>query len=112
MRARRREIPLAVGLAAVLMLVALPAASALASAQVRLVNARGDVLVADAILQAGQSTRTFRSRRFRVVLGTNAVRLRINGKARAVPPSSQPIAYEITRRGRRSLPPERRPSCR
>jgi hypothetical protein len=69
------------------------------------------VLVADEILQAGRRTRTFRSRRFRLVLGNNAVRLRVNGKTRAVPPSSEAIAYEITRRGRRGLPAGQRPSC-
>jgi hypothetical protein len=76
-----------------------------------LVDAGGKVLVRDEILQAGQRTRTFRSRRFRVVLGNNAVRLRLNGKARSVPASSEPIAYEITRRGRRDLPAAQRPTC-
>ncbi len=76
-----------------------------------LVDAGGDVLVRNEILQAGQRTRTFRSRRFRLVLGNNAVQLRLNGKARRVPASSEPIAYEITRRGRRDLPAAQRPSC-
>ena len=76
-----------------------------------LVDARGDVLVANEILQPGARTRTFRSRRFRLVLGNNAVRLRVNGKARAVPASSQAIALEITRAGRRALPAGQRPTC-
>jgi hypothetical protein len=76
-----------------------------------LVDARGRVLIGNAILQAGRPSRTFRSRRFRMVLGNNAVRLRINGRSRTVPPSSEPIAYEVTRSGRRDLPADRRPSC-
>ena len=76
-----------------------------------LVNAGGDVLIGNAILQAGQPSRTFRSQRFRMVLGNNAVRLRINGRLRSVPPSSEPIAYELTRDGRRDLAPDRRPTC-
>jgi len=76
-----------------------------------LVNAGDEVLVRNQILQAGQPTRTFRSRRFRLVLGNNAATLRINGKARAVPPSSTVIAYSISREGRRPLPEGRRPTC-
>ena len=76
-----------------------------------LVDATGKVLIANQILQAGQPTRTFRSRRFRLVLGNNAVSLRINGKARTVPPSSGVIAYSITRQGRKDLPEGSRPTC-
>ena len=39
-------------------------------------------LVNGQTLQAGQRTRTFRSRRFRLTLGNNSARLRINGKTR------------------------------
>ena len=76
-----------------------------------LVDARGRVLVPNRILQAGAATSTFRSRRFRLVLGNNAARLRINGRSRTVAPSSEPIALEITRAGRRPLSADRRPSC-
>ena len=76
-----------------------------------LVDAGGDVLVGNAILQAGQRTETFRSRRFRIVLGNNNVALRINGTNRTVPPSSEPIGYTITRQGRRDLAPADRPDC-
>jgi cytoskeleton protein RodZ len=76
-----------------------------------LVDATGKILIANEILQPGQSTRTFRSRRFRLVLGNNAVSLRINGKARTVPPSSGVIAYSITRQGRKDLPEGSRPTC-
>ena len=76
-----------------------------------LVDARGEVLIGNAILRVGEQTRTFRSRRFRLVLGNNSVRLRINGRARTVPPSSEAIGYTITRDGRAPLPADRRPTC-
>lgn len=69
-------------------------------------------LVDGETLEDGDRTRTFRSRRFRLTLGNNAVRLRINGRARSVAPSQNPIGLEITpRRGRQPLPADRRPVC-
>jgi cytoskeletal protein RodZ len=69
-------------------------------------------LVDGETLQAGDRTPSFRSRRFRLTLGNNAVRLRINGHARTVAASSEPIGLEITpRRGRQSLPADKRPLC-
>jgi hypothetical protein len=76
-----------------------------------LVNASGEVLIGNQLLQSGARTETFRSRRFRVVLGNNNVTLRVNGKARSVPASSGPIGYTITSKGRTDLPESRRPSC-
>jgi cytoskeleton protein RodZ len=76
-----------------------------------LVDASGRALIANETLQPGRRTRTFRSRRFRLSLGNNAVTLRINGRARSVPASAEPIGYTITRNGRTDLPPERRPTC-
>ena len=64
-------------------------------------------------LTAGDRTPTFRSRRFRLTLGNNAVVLHINGRARSVAPSADPIGLQITpRTGRRPLPANRRPVCR
>ncbi len=61
---------------------------------------------------AGQRTRTFASRRFRLTLGNNSARLRINGKTRRVAASSQPIGLEITpERGRQPLSAKERPVC-
>jgi hypothetical protein len=69
-------------------------------------------LVNGRTLQAGQRTRTFGSRRFRLTVGNNAVRLRINGKPRRVAPSEDPIGIEITpQRGRQPLSAARRPGC-
>jgi hypothetical protein len=69
-------------------------------------------LVNGATLQAGDRTRTFRSKRFRLTVGNNAVRLRINGKPKSLPASSDPIGLEITpRRGRQPLSANKRPLC-
>ena len=76
-----------------------------------LVDASGAILVRNEILQAGDATRTFRSKRFRLVLGNNQARLKINGTDRIIPPSGDVIAYTITKNGRRPLPPEQRPTC-
>ena len=76
-----------------------------------LVDVRGRILIGNQILQAGQPSRTFRSRRFRLVLGNNSARLRINGRSRAVAPSSEAIGLTITRNGRTELPAQRRPTC-
>lgn len=69
-------------------------------------------LVDGRTLEAGDRTRTFRSRRFRLTLGNNAVRLRINGRARSVAASQDPIGLQITpRRGRQPLSADERPDC-
>jgi cytoskeletal protein RodZ len=76
-----------------------------------LVNAGGDVVVDGAILQAGQ-TRSFRSRRFRMLLGNNALRLRVNGRLRTVRASDEAIPLEVTPGGRvRALAADRTPVC-
>jgi hypothetical protein len=74
-----------------------------APGQGRLVNGR--------IVQPGDLRRTFRSRRFRLTLGNDRVRLRINGRLRSVPAVTSGIGYEITRAGRRTLSPRQRPTC-
>jgi cytoskeleton protein RodZ len=62
--------------------------------------------------EAGQRTPTFASKRFRLTLGNNSARLRINGKTRRVKASSQPIGLEITPgRGRQPLSAKERPVC-
>jgi len=69
-------------------------------------------LVNGQTLEAGQRTPTFRSKRFRLTLGNNAARLRVNGKTRRVKASSQPIGLAITPgQGRQPLPARKRPVC-
>jgi hypothetical protein len=67
-------------------------------------------LVNGVILEAGDS-RTYRSSAFRLTLGNSNVRLRVDGKTRAVPAVSNGIGYRITRKGRTVLPEGRRPTC-
>jgi cytoskeleton protein RodZ len=75
-------------------------------------RAGGETVVNGRILQAGSRQPTYRSRRFRVVLGNSEVRLRVNGKTRTVPPTGGVLGYDITPPGRvRSLPAASRPRC-
>jgi cytoskeletal protein RodZ len=82
-----------------------------APVSVCLVDASGEVLIGNLILQPGEPTETFRSKRFRMVLGNNGLTMKINGRNRSVPPSSEPIAYELTNKGRRDLADDKRPTC-
>jgi cytoskeleton protein RodZ len=69
-------------------------------------------LVNGATLGAGDRTRTFRSKRFRLTLGNNNAILRINGKNRRVAASSDPIGLQITPgQGRQQLSAAKRPVC-
>lgn len=69
-------------------------------------------LVDGETLQAGDKTETYRSRRFRLTLGNANVKLRINGREREIPPSSEAIGLEITKnRGRQPLAKARRAQC-
>jgi len=75
-------------------------------------RAGGGTVVNGRILQAGSRQPTYRSRRFRLLLGNSEVRLRINGRTRAVAPSGGVLGYEVTPPGRvRPLPAASRPSC-
>jgi cytoskeleton protein RodZ len=63
-------------------------------------------------LQAGDKTATYRSRRFRLSLGNNQVKLRINGRPKGVPGSNDSIGLEITQKnGRQPLNKRRRAYC-
>jgi cytoskeletal protein RodZ len=84
-----------------------------ATGQVYVCLRAGDrTLVNGATLEAGERTRTFRSKRFRLTLGNNAVRLWIKGKPKRLAASSDPIGVEITPgRGRQPLSANKRPLC-
>jgi cytoskeleton protein RodZ len=75
-------------------------------------DARGRPVVDKETLAAGDRTRTFRSRRFRVTFGTANARMRVNGRTYAVAESRDPVGYEL-RPGRppRRLGESRRPTC-
>jgi len=75
-------------------------------------RAGGETVVNGRILQAGSHQPTYRSRRFRLLLGNSEVRLAINGKSRAVAPSGGILGYDITPPGKvKPLPASSRPSC-
>jgi helix-turn-helix protein len=75
-------------------------------------EAAGDRRLVDGvILQPGKEQPTYRSRKFRITLGNSNAQLRINGKVRTVPPVANGIGYVITRKGRRVLDPDKRPTC-
>ena len=84
-----------------------------ATSQVYVCLKAGDrTLVDGQTLDAGDSTRTYRSRRFRVTLGNAGVRLLINGRSRSVAPSADPIGMQITPAGgRQPLSADKRPVC-
>jgi cytoskeleton protein RodZ len=72
----------------------------------------GEAVVNGRILQAGSRQPTYRSKRFRLLLGNSEVRLRVNGRTRPVTPTGGILGYEITPPGRvRPLPAASRPSC-
>ena len=58
-------------------------------------DARGRPVVDKRTMQAGETTSTFRSRRFRVTFGTAAARMRVNGRSYSVAVSKDPVGYEI-----------------
>jgi hypothetical protein len=75
-------------------------------------RAGGETVVNGRILQAGSRQPTYRSKRFRLLLGNSEVRLRVNGRTRAVAPTGGILGYEITPPGRvRPLPAANRPAC-
>jgi cytoskeleton protein RodZ len=76
-----------------------------------LVDARGRELIRSQNLEAGQTTQTFRSRRFRVTFGNGQAQMRIGSRTVDVPDREDPVGYEITPRRRRELPAGQRPTC-
>jgi cytoskeletal protein RodZ len=65
------------------------------SVYVCLEDARGRAVINKETLTAGQSTRLFRSKRFRVTFGTAAARMRVGGKSYGVATSQNPVGYEL-----------------
>lgn len=78
-----------------------------------LIGDGGRRLIAGATLRAGETTSTYRAKHFVITLGNSSVTMYIDGKARTVAPSSQPIGYSITKaRGRQPLPSSQLPTCK
>jgi cytoskeleton protein RodZ len=57
-------------------------------------DARGRTVIDKRTLAAGETTRTYRSKRFRVTFGTAAARMRVNGRDYRVATSKDPVGYE------------------
>jgi cytoskeleton protein RodZ len=77
-----------------------------------LIDANGRKVIPGLELQPGKGTPTYHSRRFEIRLGNSSVTMFVDGRARTVAPSSQPIGYSLTKaNGRQVLPAGRLPSC-
>jgi cytoskeletal protein RodZ len=81
-----------------------------AAVWVCLENGGGDRLIPGTVIQPGPA-RTFTAKRFRITLGNGSVRLRVNGRVFQPPQSAEPLGYEFTRNGRRTLEEDERPTC-
>jgi cytoskeleton protein RodZ len=83
-----------------------------ANVYVCLLGDGGHRLIPGEELQSGQSTPTFHARHFALTLGNSSVTMVIDGRARTVEPSNEPIGYTITKAfGRHALAPSQRPTC-
>jgi cytoskeleton protein RodZ len=69
-------------------------------------------LVNGQILTPNARTATFRSSRFDLTLGNGNAKLKVNGRVLSVPPVQSGIGYRITVKGRHTLSPSARPTCR
>ena len=58
-------------------------------------DSKGRAVVDQRTLEAGESTRTFRGRRFKVTFGTAAARLRVNDRSYRIAESREPVGYEL-----------------
>ena len=70
----------------------------------------GRIVVDGRTLDAGQRTRTLRSRAFRIRLGNGEVRMFVNGEERRLSDRS-PQAYRVSGSGVRAIGLDRSPSC-
>jgi transcriptional regulator with XRE-family HTH domain len=68
-----------------------------------LVDANGNKVIDGSTLTAGQTTRTYRSKRFRANFGNGAIRMRVNGHSYQAAGSANPVGYEM-RPGRKPKP--------
>jgi cytoskeleton protein RodZ len=77
-----------------------------------LIGDDGRKLIPGLELPAGETTKTFKARRFEITLGNSSVTMFVDGISRTVAPSSQAIGYSITKAyGRRPLSTSQLPSC-
>lgn len=78
-----------------------------------LLGDKGRKLIPGLILPAGETTTTYHAKHFYLNLGNSSVTLYLDGSARTVAPSSEPIGYSITKaHGRQTLSAAQLPSCK
>jgi cytoskeleton protein RodZ len=78
-----------------------------------LIGENGRKVIPGTDLQPGESTPTYHAKHFEITLGNNSVTMFVDGRARIVPPSGEPIGYSITKAaGRRRLPVSQLPTCK
>jgi Helix-turn-helix domain len=77
-----------------------------------LVDGAGKTLIDNQDLQAGQTSKRYRGKRFRVSFGNGQARLKAGKRTVDVPDRSTPVGYDV-RPGKRprELPEARRPTC-
>jgi cytoskeleton protein RodZ len=83
-----------------------------AAVYVCLIGDQGRKVIAGQILQPGSRNVTYHAKRFTITLGNSSVKMFIDGTARTVLPSSQPIGYSITKAGRHTLAAGQLPTCK
>jgi hypothetical protein len=97
-----------------------PASTSLVSLSLRptavvyvcLIGDDGRKLIPGLELQPGETTTTYKARRFEITLGNSSVKMFVDGIPRTVAPSSQAIGYSITKAyGRRPLTASQLPAC-
>jgi hypothetical protein len=78
-----------------------------------LIGDSGRKLIPGNDLPSGSTTPLYHAKHFEITLGNSWVTMYVDGRALAVPQSSQAIGYSITTAaGRRRLPAGRLPTCR
>jgi len=68
-------------------------------------------LINGQIMAAGEASHLYLGTAFRIFLGNSAVRLRINGRERAIPASPNPVGYRVSPRRLTALPAGSQPPC-
>jgi hypothetical protein len=61
------------------------------------------VLIDKRTLTPATPKRTYRARAFRILLGNSNLTMTVNGTRRTVAPSSKPIAFSVTSKGRQPI---------
>jgi cytoskeleton protein RodZ len=76
-----------------------------------LVDAKGKSVIGGLTLAGGQTEGPFRSKSFKLTVGNGGADLRIDGRRRDLPESSEPQGYTISSKGLRELAAAKRPTC-